>query len=67
MAKINRSDYFAGVFLATILKTTKTVPLLCNAAKDSKCVEFDTNIGDFNIFIKYSTTTQDGWDRKKRG
>ena len=33
MTKINRSDYFAGVFLATILKTAKTVPLLCDAAK----------------------------------
>ena len=34
--------------------------------KNTKCVEFDTNIGDFNVFIKYSTTPQDGWDRKKR-
>jgi len=66
MAYIAKSDYFAGIFLTTILKTAKTVPLLCDALSDVKCVVFDTDIGYFNVFVKYSTTLKDGWDNKNQ-
>jgi len=62
MAKIAKADYFAGVFLSTILKSSKTVPMLCDASKDVKRVLFDTDVGDFNVYVKYSTASNIGWD-----
>lgn len=72
MARIAKADYFAGVFLTTILKSSKTVPMLCDASVDNiKCVIFDTNLGAFNVYVKYSTSRAMGWDtsvdpKKKR-
>jgi hypothetical protein len=54
------------VFLTTVLKTTRTVPLLCDAVNDSKCVNFDTDIGYFNVYVKYSMAQREGWDRKRK-
>lgn len=65
MAKIAKADYFAGVFLSTILKSSKTVPMLCDASKDVKRVLFDTDVGDFNVYVKYAATFGNGWDYTK--
>lgn len=71
MARIAKADYFAGVFLTTILKSSKAVPMLCDASGEIKRVVFDTDMGDFNVYVKYSTNPQKGWDynsvpKKKR-
>jgi len=66
MAYITKSDYFTGVFLVTILKTAKTVPMICDALNDTRCVVFDTDIGNFNVFVKYSTSQKEGWDYTKK-
>lgn len=71
MARIAKADYFAGVFLTTILKSAKTVPMLCDATGEIKRVVFDTDIGAFNVYVKYSTAERTGWDydaapKKKR-
>lgn len=56
MSKINKIDYFVGVFLSTILSSSKGVPALFDdEAKESKRVEFETDSGAFNVYIKYST------------
>lgn len=62
MARIAKSDYFAGVFLTTILKSAKAVPMLCGASGEIKRVVFETNMGEFNVYVKYSTSRNDGWD-----
>jgi len=66
MAYIAKADYFAGVFLTTILKATKTVPMLCDDSKEAKCVSFDTDIGNFNVYVKYSTNPKEGWNYKRQ-
>lgn len=55
MHRINILDYFIGVFLTTILNSSKGVPALFDEANDSKRLEFATDTGDFNAYIKYST------------
>lgn len=56
MGRINKIDYFVGVFLSTIIGSSKGVPALFDeGAKESKRIEFETDSGDFNVYIKYST------------
>jgi len=56
MGRINKIDYFVGVFLSTILSSSKGIPALFDeGVKDSKRVEFETDSGCFNVYIKYST------------
>lgn len=55
MHRINKLDYFIGVFLTTILNSSRGVPALFDETNDSKRVEFVTDTGDFNAYVKYST------------
>jgi uncharacterized protein YxeA len=55
MYKINKIDYFVGVFLTTILNSSKGVPALFDETESSKRVEFSTDSGDFNVYVKYTT------------
>ena len=55
MYRINKIDYFIGVFLTTIINSSKGVPALFDATENSKRVEFTTDLDDFNVYIKYST------------
>ena len=66
MASIRKNDYYVGVFLTTILKTAKTVPALFDAIGDAKRVMFDTNEGEFNVYIKYSTGLKEGKDTRDK-
>lgn len=55
LRKINKIDYFMGVFLSTIIGSSKGVPALFDeGAKESKRIEFETDSGNFNVYIKYS-------------
>lgn len=71
MHKINKLDYFIGVFLTTIINSSKGVPALFDETDNSKRVEFTTDLGDYNVYIKYTTAirisrlTIDGKKRKK--
>lgn len=55
MYRINKIDYFIGVFLATIINSSKGVPALFDETENSKRIEFTTDSGDFNVYVKYST------------
>jgi hypothetical protein len=55
MHRINKIDYFIGVFLTTILNSSNGVPALFDATDNSKKIEFTTDIGEYNVYIKYST------------
>jgi len=55
MYRINKIDYFIGVFLSTIINSSKGVPALFDETENSKRVEFSTDTGDFNVNIKYTT------------
>lgn len=55
MYRINKIDYFIGVFLTTILNSSKGVPALFDETETSKRVEFSTDLGDFNVYVKYTT------------
>lgn len=55
MHRINKLDYFIGVFLTTILNSSRGVPALFDETENSKRIEFATDMGDFNAYIKYST------------
>jgi hypothetical protein len=64
MSKIAKSDYFAGVFLSTILKSSKAVPILCDASEGVKRILFETDLGYFNTYVKYSTSQHQSIDRR---
>lgn len=59
MHRINKVDYFMGVFIATILKSSKGTPTIFNASDNSKLVEFTNDFGDYNVYIKYSTSLKE--------
>lgn len=71
MRRINKLDYFIGVFLATIMNSSNGVPALFDETDNSKRIEFETDTGYFNVYIKYSTkavetrTTVKGKRKKK--
>jgi hypothetical protein len=69
MAQINKVDFFVGVFLTEILGSAKTVPALFDGEQnENKRIEFETNKGIFNIYIKYSTNKKGTkyWDKGKK-
>ncbi|NLN49910.1 MAG: hypothetical protein GX154_12665 [Clostridiales bacterium] len=55
MRRINKLDYFIGVFLSTIINSSNGAPALFDETENSKRIEFATDTGDFNVYIKYST------------
>lgn len=63
MSRIAKSDFFAGVFLSTILKSSKAVPMLCDGSEGVKRILFETDLGAFNTYIKYSTNPHKSIDR----
>ncbi len=62
MKRIAKADFFAGVFLTTILKTSKTAPMYCDATDELKRIEFETDLGAFNVFVHFSASPKPGWD-----
>lgn len=54
MCRINKEDYFVGVFVSMVLKS-KGAPALFDATGKNKRVEFATDVGNFNVYVKYST------------
>lgn len=50
MHRINKLDYFVGVFLTTILNSSTGVPVLFDETENSKRVEFSTDLDDFNVY-----------------
>ncbi len=65
MKKIDKIDFFVGVFLSSIINSTQVSPSLFDETNESKKVEFETNRGKFNIYIKYTTITKHGRKNKK--
>lgn len=59
MYRINKIDYFIGVFLSTIINSSKGVPALFDETENSKRVEFATDLADFNVYIKYTTKNRE--------
>jgi len=55
MHRINKIDYFVGVFLTTILNSSKGAPALFDETENSKRVEFSTDSSGYNVYVKYST------------
>lgn len=59
MTRINKTDYFMGVFLNTIVKYSKERAINFKTSENTKIVEFTTQAGDFKIYIKYSTSLEE--------
>lgn len=69
MYRINKIDYFIGVFLTMILNSSNGVPVLFDATDNSKRVEFITDVGEYNVYVKHSTglrTIKKNIDGKKK-
>ena len=60
--RIAKADFFAGVFLTTILRSAKGPPVYCEVSDGIKRLEFETDLGMFNMFVKYSTNEHIGWN-----
>lgn len=60
--RIAKADYFAGIFLTTILKSSRTTPVYCEAIEGIKRLEFETDLGVFNVYVKYSMRENMGWN-----
>lgn len=59
MYRINKIDFFIGVFLTTILNSSIGVPALFDETEKSKRIEFSTDLGDFNVYVKYTTKVRE--------
>ena len=71
MARIAKGVYFAGLFRDTVINSSKGAPMICEATNHFKRVVFETDLGEFNVYVKYSTAVRNGWDmdvkpKKKR-
>ena len=66
MSQINKIDYFVGVFVSAILNSAKSVPALFEETNESKRVEFTTNLGEFNVYVKYSRKLKISGRRKPK-
>lgn len=49
-------DFFVGAFMSAIINSAKKAPVLIDETETSKRMSFITDNGEFNVFIKYSTT-----------
>jgi hypothetical protein len=58
MRKIAKMDYYAGAFITSLLKSAKGVPALIDETSDSRVLQISTNLGEFNIYIKYAGTSR---------
>ena len=47
-------DYYAGAFITSLLGSAKGAPALFDETNDSRRLSIATNLGDFNIYIKYT-------------
>jgi hypothetical protein len=59
---VKKIDYFCGAFLSYLISNGIT-PALFEAGEKSKIVKFSTDLGDYKVYIKYSTTCKAS-DRK---
>jgi len=51
---VKKIDYFCGAFLSYLISNGIS-PALFEAGEKSKIVKFSTNLGDYKVYIKYST------------
>lgn len=63
MIRPSKLDYFVGAFLSVIINSAKKVPVLIDETETSKVINFSTDNGDYNVFVKYSTAIRHS-DRK---
>lgn len=56
MKQPSKLDFFVGAFMSAIINSAKKAPVLIDETETSKRMRFITDNGEFNIFIKYSTT-----------
>ncbi len=55
MSQVSKLDFFVGVFLASIMNSAKSVPALFDETDESKKIEFMSDLGKYNVYVKYST------------
>ena len=56
MKQPTKLDFFVVSFMSAIINSAKKAPVLIDQTETSKRMSFITDNGEFNIFIKYSTT-----------
>ena len=66
MIRPSKLDYFVGAFLSVIINSAKRVPVLIDETETSKVLNFLTDNGDYNVFVKYSTVVRHS-DKKVDG
>lgn len=53
MARINKIDFFTGVFLSYLVSNKVKEPTLFDAVDKSKVIKFSLRDNDYNAYIKY--------------
>jgi hypothetical protein len=66
MKRISKMDYYAGAFIASIINSAKGAPALFDETSDSRKLQIATNLGDFNIYIKYSANPRNAQIRGRK-
>lgn len=57
MGKINKVDFYCGAFLSYLI-TNKVEPTLFNTTEKSKVVQFLLRNTDYNVYVKYVSTSK---------
>lgn len=58
MRRIGKMDYYAGAFITSLLNSAKGTPALFDETNDSRRLQITTDLGEFNIYIKYAGTSR---------
>lgn len=53
-SKIRKIDYYVGAFLSLIANKIIQPALIIDCTESTRIIQFDTNSGSYNVFIKYS-------------
>lgn len=57
MAKVNKVDFYCGAFLSYLI-SNKVEPTLFSATEKSKVVQFLLKKTDYNVYVKYVSTSK---------
>lgn len=66
MKRIAKMDYYAGAFITSLLNSVEGVPAIFNETSDSRKLQIETNLGDFNIYIKYAGNSRNARIRGRK-
>ena len=65
MSRINKIDFFSGAFLSYLISNGVKEPTLFEATEKSKIIKFSLRNKDYNVYLKYVSTSKQSIQKGK--